>query len=132
MANPPEMIKCTTVILQVPTTTLSSYRLAIIIPMVESGRKQHWRLKGFPSRNYGKVKAPSMRREGGKLLNQKSDGFPFLRLNDFESRNGGREKAEDMRRGRENFGRKSEGFDIGREMAFSAATTEEKKLRVRD
>ena len=73
-----------------------------------------------------------MRREGGKTLNRKSDSFTFQKLNDFESCNDEREKAEDTQRGRENFGRKSEGFDIGREKAFSAAAAEEKRLRVHD
>ena len=73
-----------------------------------------------------------MRWEGEKTLNRISDGLSFQKLNEFESRNGGREKAEDTRRGRENFGQKSEGFDIGHEKAFSAATVEEKRIRESD
>ena len=75
---------------------------------------------------------PACDGRAGKTLNQKSDGFPFRKPNDFESRNGGREKAEDTRRGREKFSPKSEGFDIGREKDFLAATMEEKRLRVCD
>ena len=96
------------------------------------GGDQHRKPNGFPGCNGGRFNATGMRWEGGKTLNRKLDGFPFRKLNDFESRNGGREKDEDTRRGRENFGRKSEGFDIGHEKDFSAAMTEEKRLRVHD
>ena len=86
----------------------------------------------FPAATAEESMLPACDGRAGKTLNRKSDSFPFQKLNDFESRNGGREKDKDTRRGWENFSRKSEGFDIGREKAFSAATAEEKKLRVHD
>ena len=86
----------------------------------------------FPAATAEESMLPPRDGRAGKNLDRKSDGFPFRKLNDFESRNGGREKAEDTRRGQENFGRKSEGFDIGPKKDFSAATAEEKRLRVHD
>ena len=125
MDHPQEMIKCTTVILQVPTTTLSSYRLVIAIPMAKIRRKTTSKAERLSRLQRRKIQCYRHAMGGRETnLNLKSDGFPFRKLNDFESRNGGRARLKTCDVGG-NFGRKSEGFDIGREKDFSTATAEE-------